>query len=299
MPIFSGMARLRGMQLQGERVGQEQERARQKEELAAQQAADDRKRKIESDALQRALLEKQVNAPPEQRNIDPLSTEGIGARLEYARGEAAIPQPPGQRNIDPLSETGIAAQLRLAREKPSATDQSKPTEGMRRAQMLHSVATEAQSVLEKATAPGYFESIAKRAGANELLGEERQIIDQAARQFTSSYLYLVSGATASPQEVDNLAKQLVPQRGDTPAVLARKAQAVRTMAKAMGSYAGGEPMGAGGTGAAPAPAADPMQEIEAAYQEDIASGMDPGRAMALKTQLIARLKGMSGASGHR
>lgn len=121
-------------------------------------------------------------------------------------------------------------------EGPQKAD--KPTDSVRRARLLYNVAKQAAPILERATAPGFFESMAAQANANELLDEERQITEQAARQFVSSYLYLVSGATATPGEIESLTQQIIPQRGAKAGVTARQAAAVRTMLREMGAFAG-------------------------------------------------------------
>lgn len=113
-----------------------------------------------------------------------------------------------------------------------------PSEGERRAAALLTVANNAYTTLSRVNAPNRLEAGAARLGMNEALSADRQKAEQAAKQFVSSYLYLVSGATASPQEVDNLVGQIVPQPGDTKETVQQKREAQATMLYAMQQVAG-------------------------------------------------------------
>lgn len=59
---------------------------------------------------------------------------------------------------------------------------------------------------------------------NFLTSKERQMADQAQRDFVNAILRRESGAVISPSEFDNAAKQYFPQPGDTPQVIEQKRQ---------------------------------------------------------------------------
>lgn len=122
----------------------------------------------------------------------------------------------------------------------------KVTEGERRGAALLRVAEDAFPILQSAKAPTRAEAVLARMRLNEGLSQERQLVEQSARQFVTSYLYVVSGATASPQEVENLVAQIVPEPGDKPATVQRKKAAQQSMLNAIREV--------GGRAAGPAPA---------------------------------------------
>lgn len=59
---------------------------------------------------------------------------------------------------------------------------------------------------------------------NYLVSPEYQMADQAQRDFINAVLRRESGAAIAPSEFDNARRQYFPQPGDSPAVLAQKAQ---------------------------------------------------------------------------
>jgi hypothetical protein len=65
---------------------------------------------------------------------------------------------------------------------------------------------------------------ANSAVMNPLLSKNQQKAVQAQRDFVNATLRRESGAVISDQEFDNAAKQYFPQIGDTPEVIAQKAQ---------------------------------------------------------------------------
>lgn len=55
-------------------------------------------------------------------------------------------------------------------------------------------------------------------------GQSYQNYNQAAKTFESAFLPILSGAAVSPSEAQRLIRASLPQRGDSPATMARKAQ---------------------------------------------------------------------------
>lgn len=62
------------------------------------------------------------------------------------------------------------------------------------------------------------------------------------RTVVASYLYVVSGATANPGEVENQIKVLTPEVNDPPAVVADKRARLQTMFQAVKDAASGQPV---------------------------------------------------------
>ena len=63
-----------------------------------------------------------------------------------------------------------------------------------------------------------FDTLAKVVG-----GQNFQDYEQASKSFESSFLPILSGAAVSPTEASRMIKATLPELGDTPATLARKA----------------------------------------------------------------------------
>lgn len=86
---------------------------------------------------------------------------------------------------------------------------------------------------------------------NFLTSKERQMADQAQRDFVNAILRRESGAVISPSEFENASKQYFPQPGDTPQVIEQKRQnramAIQGVVRAAGSnYTAPPAMGQGG-----------------------------------------------------
>jgi len=74
---------------------------------------------------------------------------------------------------------------------------------------------------------------------NRLVSSNYQKFDQASRNFINAVLRRESGAVISEEEFDNARKQYLPQPGDSPAVLAQKAQNRTTARQQFENAAGG------------------------------------------------------------
>lgn len=136
--------------------------------------------------------------------------------------------------------------------------QKAPTEQRARAQMMDSVISpEIETLLGDGTAqnPGTMDAlnngwdVAKdatgTAGRFAPFGigtpsENFLKAKNAVRTLIASYLYVASGATANPGEVENQAAILTPQVGDPPNVVAGKKARIKVMADAVKALARGE-----------------------------------------------------------
>lgn len=95
-------------------------------------------------------------------------------------------------------------------------------------------------------------------GGNYLQSDAYQQFEQARRDFTNAVLRRESGAVINPDEFANADRQYFPQPGDSPAVIAQKANqrriALESMRRDAGpSYKPSAPNGAPATGNIPAP----------------------------------------------
>jgi hypothetical protein len=76
------------------------------------------------------------------------------------------------------------------------------------------------------------------AGANSMLSDSSQRVDQAQRDFINAILRQESGAAIGAQEFDNAAKQYFPQPGDSAAVKTQKARARQLAIQGLQANAG-------------------------------------------------------------
>jgi hypothetical protein len=216
MPGYTtGLIRMRTGQLAGQRVGQEQDRARQKEEEARRIAEEDRQRQIKRDALQTALLERQINAPPAPRNIDPLSPEGVAAQLKLSQGRA-----------------------QAEASAPSALP--RPTEQERKAAFFLEGVEDAVSRLRDFKPMSGASAIAAQTPivGNYFLDGETQAALQAAEVLHDAYLRMTTGATIQGDELRQAARQYVPLPGDKPEVVAMKERRRDQVLRAFENMAG-------------------------------------------------------------
>ncbi len=73
---------------------------------------------------------------------------------------------------------------------------------------------------------------------NLLISEERQVLEQAQRDFVNAVLRKESGAVISQSEFDNASKQYFPQPGDSQRTIAQKAQNRATAIRGISNAAG-------------------------------------------------------------
>lgn len=85
---------------------------------------------------------------------------------------------------------------------------------------------------------------------NYLTSQERQMAEQAQRDFVNAILRRESGAAIAPSEFDNATRQYFPQPGDTPAVIEQKRRnreiAIQGVARAAGPAYAAPPVATGG-----------------------------------------------------
>ena len=123
------------------------------------------------------------------------------------------------------------------------------TQEQGRRQALSAMATDAIGALEDVgqTPPNVWETIlstdaAQAVGGQSLLSENRQIQNQASRQFTEAVLRFTTGAVAPEHELRNYLRTLTIQLGDKEGNIARKLEAQRTLLTALQQLAArGEP----------------------------------------------------------
>ena len=111
------------------------------------------------------------------------------------------------------------------------------SEGERRNAGLASVARPQLAIVEQVW-PSLGNLVDQAADAvpgagNFLVSEEYQRGRNSVRSIVASYLYSVSGATATDEEIDRQTSLLMPQPGDQPAVIKDKLDAIRERVRAI------------------------------------------------------------------
>lgn len=143
-------------------------------------------------------------------------------------------------------------EYQLAQQDPNyaktlnSTTSKPPTEGViRNRQLLAVVEPEARTLLGDGATPGLFEKLADGGDqardmggdAARMLGlgpsAEYQTAKNALRTIIQNYLYSVSGATATPQEVENQANILTPRLGESEQSVNDKKRRIAQMAEAI------------------------------------------------------------------
>ena len=121
---------------------------------------------------------------------------------------------------------------------PSAT---MPQETERRAGALLTVAEDAFKELGDAQVPSATDYAASKIpmGLGQgAISSRQQVQNQAATQLARAYLYVVSGANATQQEAEAVARTYLPQLGDDPATVSRKKEAREAAVRAIRQAAG-------------------------------------------------------------
>lgn len=148
-----------------------------------------------------------VSQPPMNGAPD---TDGTLSASQAVEGDA-IPGFPGSRQISP------------PKPKPK-------TEGQANAALYADRMEEANAILSDPNISPSMASLRQRtlgdipSIGNFMVGDEYQMAMQAQRNFVNAVLRRESGAVISDQEFENAAQQYFPQPGDTPSVIAQKAQ---------------------------------------------------------------------------
>ena len=165
-------------------------------------------------------------------------------------GPAGAPRPtaaagtPGQPTVGQPIVTGVAkGQTEDARKNAQLYQRSKQQLGIA-LQGYDTLASTGQQIA------GSVPMIGSALQSGPAQQSYNALLDIAA-----SYLYSVSGATANPGEVANLARTIMPAIGDAPATLADKKARLQQMVESIGVRAGatGQPQGAPPAAGAGAP----------------------------------------------
>lgn len=262
--------------MQGEREGLLAKM--QRDEMAAE-----RQRRTLLDQLNARNIESQIAdreadnarlampAPVTPRNIDPLSPEGISARLEYERQLRQLPQNPSSgpqgtfsqftdANGQPVFFNPTTRQSVQAPEgfKPPSTRAGLPTEAERKAAAFYASGSKGYETLERLLGgddpatpqvetgkgkevPGWFAQQAAKIGlgaGNVMTNEQVRQMRQAALMLSDAWLRYTSGAAVPEQEVERFAESFIPRAGDDPGTLAQKAEARKTIIEALKRGAG-------------------------------------------------------------
>lgn len=257
------------------------------------QENEDRQREAEHAALQRMILEQraqeeQATAPYRRRLLEAQASDATA----QAEGTGRYAPRPVAPTRDPVADDFEKYRLQkeyerrnrigdFAPRKPTGEAAAKPaipTESERRgAALLHVLepANARINAIEDGLSKG---QIALNRGG--LLGRfaqspEAKQYDDDLRSVVANYLYVVSGATANPGEVENQIKMIRINEADDPATKATKRQRRQEMVEAVRLVAGrAAPEGV--------PAAPPGTTKSKAdqWEELVAAGMSPAAATA-------------------
>lgn len=178
-----------------------------------------------------------------------------GQMIKVAEGPAFNPNPLIQMNnglttiADPNSPTGTSyIRQGDAVGKPApATSVNKPSDGEQMAKGYHDRMVAAEQLLTSIGEKGYPTEQTSGAASIPLIGDylkrksstaEQQKFEQAQRDWVRSKLRKESGAVIGEQEMKDEIRTYFPQPGDTPEVIAQKAQARQVAIQAMRDAAG-------------------------------------------------------------
>ncbi len=183
-----------------------------------------------------------VEQGEQPRNIDPLSPEGIRARLEFEQGK---PKP--STELTPYQRESLRLQeLRLRLSQQGASGGAKaprpPTEAQEKSHIFYNLMATSAPEIDSLIAGGNVRpdmvTLALRSGvldfaANRLLNDDEQKLIRAARDFTAGVLRKESGAAIKNDEILNTFQRYIPLSGEGDAVAnakkAARANYMRTM----------------------------------------------------------------------
>jgi hypothetical protein len=304
MGIFGNLAQARTGYLVGQQEGQaraqaateaERQRVRQDEQDLARRQMEAMQRALQEAQLRREQMRPTPEQEQQQAAAERAEVERLTRERETHRTNEQIRQWKATQGTVPRNQIGGVPASGGGERQPAPPKPVQASEGERRAAALLQMAEHAAPVILSAEPPGRIGTMVAKLGMNEGLSGELQSQRQAANQLVSSYLYLISGATATEVEVDRQAALLVPQPGDKPDVLARKRQAVETMLGAMRTVAGrampqtGIEQEARGRPIVDAPPVPPSQE------GDVRLGGGQAGPSASEAQEVARAAAMLAA----
>ena len=164
------------------------------------------------------------------------------------------------RNIDPLSQEGIAAAAERARQlaQIAPPKAALPTQGERKAAAFYASGKQGYDTLEALLAgddpstpiretgkgkevPGFLAQQAAKIGfgtGNVMTNQQVRQMRQSALMLSDAWLRYTSGAAVPEQEVERFAESFIPRAGDDAGTLAQKAQARKVIIEALREGAG-------------------------------------------------------------
>lgn len=242
------------------RLQMEQDAANQRRQQAL---ADAQIRNYESQIQQRS----QPDAPT-LRNIDPLSPQGIEARLEYERRAPKGTATPAAGSFTQFTgpdgnpvffnpQTGASVKAPEGF-KPPSTRAGLPTVEERKAAAFYASGKQGYETLERLLGgddpstpqvetgkgkevPGWIATQMQRVGmgaGNVMTNADVRQMRQAALMLSDAWLRYTSGAAVPETEVERFAESFIPRPGDDPGTLEQKRQARSTIIEALKRGAG-------------------------------------------------------------
>jgi hypothetical protein len=172
------------------------------------------------------------------------STRILDARPVVNRGSQAAPRTgsgvnpaTGKPEIFQLSPGGAINWTGIS---PTSNANAVPTADERKSGVLLTLVKEsgALGVLDKALPPNVLENMIKRQSVWNVATEKQQLLDNAGMIVADAYIRLTSGANAPEPEVRRTMQMIVPQPGDSPALLAQKMKNRQALAMALKAAAG-------------------------------------------------------------
>jgi hypothetical protein len=188
----------------------------QEEAARAAEAERQRKRTLE-DALQERQA-REFEMDTKSRTLDDLLKQ---TQIDAAKNPAPKAPVPGTEPYFQMREREAAI---TAKHRAPSSDTPKPAEFEKKAAFVLEGAESAAKTLDgyKAPASSFVRNVPGLG--NYGLTDQDQVAQQAAETLADAYLRLTTGATITPEEVKNTAKQMVPVPGDGDDVLVSKKQ---------------------------------------------------------------------------
>jgi hypothetical protein len=218
--------------LQEDNARQKAEQIALEDRLARQQEAERRR------TLEEALEGRRVEEHKAQANSRTLEDALTQARTaDIQKPDVVKPQAPVRGTPEYLETIKDEATVRAEIEqgKPAGADR-KPAEFEKKAAFVLEGAESAAKALDGYKAPARSAIRHVPGLGNYGMTPEDQVANQAAETLADAYLRLTTGATITPEEVKNTARQMVPTPGDAEPVLAakkaRREQVIRAIREA-------------------------------------------------------------------
>lgn len=196
------------------------QRARQQEQAAMQQQAEDRRLAME-DRTRRQSLEDLLRGQKTEEYEYEVSQRPLEERLKQAQ----------------INATNASA---TQRSQPSLRA-SIPTEGERKASAFYTSGKQGYETLENVLAsgkgvPSWWARQAAKVGmgaGNVITNDEYRQMRQSALQLSDAWLRYTSGAAVPEQEVERFAAQFIPEPGDDEKTLQQKSESRKSIMLAL------------------------------------------------------------------